>query len=76
MDSIQAWAGVIALIAVVAILGSTVLSIWAQSPSTEDFLSLTELVLSWPVAAGGLVFGGGQGLIAAYKKTSEDPKKP
>jgi hypothetical protein len=67
MEEIQKWAAIIALIFVTLILGSAVLAIWRQSSAVNDLLALAELVLSWPVAAGGLVFGGGQAIIRAWK---------
>ncbi len=68
MQEIQKWAAKIALFFVTVILGSAFLAIWLRSGATKDLLSLTEMVLSWPVAAGGLVFGGGQAIIHAWKK--------
>jgi len=67
MESIQKAAAIIALVFVTAILGSAFLAIRLQSASISGFLALAELVLSWPVAAGGLVFGGGEAIIRAWK---------
>jgi hypothetical protein len=67
MERIQVCAAVIALIFVTLILGSAVLAVWVQADTVKDLLALTELILSWPVAAGGLVFGGGQTIIQAWK---------
>jgi hypothetical protein len=67
MERIQVCAAVIALIFVTLILGSAVLAVWVQADTVKDLLALTELILSWPVAAGGLVFGGGQTIIRAWK---------
>lgn len=69
MQEIQKLAAKIALLFVTLILGSVILAIWIRSEAVQDLLSLTQLVLSWPVAAGGLVFGGGQAIIRAWKKT-------
>lgn len=68
MEKVQWWAAVIALSFVTIILASTVLAICFRSAATDDLLSLTELILSWPVAAGGLVFGGGQAILRAWRK--------
>lgn len=67
MQRIQIVAAWVALISVIMILVSTAVAVATQAEAAEGFLSLTKLVLSWPVAAGGLVFGGGQGIIRAWK---------
>jgi hypothetical protein len=67
MEEIQKWAAMTALFFVTLILGSAILAIWLQANTVQDLLTLTELILSWPVAAGGLVFGGGQAIIRAWK---------
>lgn len=67
MEKIQKWAAITALVFVTLILGSAVIAIWRQSAAVEDLLALAELVLSWPVAAGGLVFGGGQAIMRIWK---------
>ena len=66
MEEIQKWAAIIALIFVTLILGSAVLAIWLQTDAVDNLLALAELVLSWPVAAGGLVFGGGQAIMRIW----------
>jgi hypothetical protein len=68
MEKIQTVAAVIAVFFVTAILGSTLVAILLQSAVAANLLSLTELVLSWPVAAGGLVFGGGQTIARALRR--------
>ena len=67
MPTIQKFAAAIALLFVTLVLGSTLIAIWLRLEATEDLLTLTGLLLSWPVAAGGLVFGGGQAMIQAWK---------
>ena len=67
MEKLQVLAAGIAVIFVTVILVLTTYTIWNQSPSAEDFLSLTEKILSWPVAAGGLAFGGGQSIMRIYR---------
>lgn len=71
MEKIQKWAAGIALSLVVVILGSTILAIWLQSAAVDNFLELTALTLSWPLAAGGLIFGGGQAIIRAWHDKEE-----
>ena len=68
MDKSQILAAKIALAFVTVILGSAFVAIVFQAGPVRDLLTLTELVLSWPVAAGGLVFGGAQSILFAWKK--------
>lgn len=49
---------VVALISLIVILGSAVASSWTHDPAKEDFIKLTQLLLSWQIIAGGLVAGG------------------
>ncbi|MEL7536283.1 MAG: hypothetical protein AAFZ58_02430 [Pseudomonadota bacterium] len=67
MDMIKVFAAAIALFFAAAILGSSLAAAWMQSPATEDLLTLTDAILSWPVAAGGLAFGGGQAMLQAWR---------
>ena len=41
------------------VLGSTVYAIWTEMAQKDDLLTLTELLLSWEVIAGGLAIGTG-----------------
>ena len=68
MQNIRIVAAIVALVFVVVILLTAYLAIWNQSEAIEDWLTLTELVISWPVAAAGFVFGGGQAIIRAWRK--------
>jgi hypothetical protein len=67
MATVQKWAAWVALSLVVLILGSAIVAAWIRSPATSDLLQLTQLILSWPVAAGGLVFGGATAIVSALK---------
>lgn len=65
IEKIKITAAVIALLTVTGVLVLTIFAIQNQSTTVENYLELTKLVLSWPVAAGGLVFGGGQAIAKA-----------
>lgn len=54
MSNILSW---IAMGAVALSLGSSFLAAWLGLDAAEDLLRLTQLILSWQVVAGGLVFG-------------------
>ena len=69
MGKVQIYAAVIALASVTLILVATFISIATESQTAEHFLTLTASVLSWPVAAGGLVFGGGQAIAKIFKNS-------
>ena len=70
IEKIKLAAAAIALLTVTSVLALTTIAVLNQNESVEDFLALTELVLSWPVAAGGLVFGGGQAIArVAFSKS-------
>ena len=68
MKGIQTTAAIIALIFVTVIVGTTFFAIWSEAAAVEDLLTLTKLILSWPVAAGGLAFGGAHAIAVALKR--------
>jgi hypothetical protein len=47
----------VATLAVLISLVSTWCSIYQESNTAEDFLKLTEILLSWKVIAGGITLG-------------------
>jgi len=67
LQDIQKWAALLALIIVVLVVISTLLAALFNAETVSNLLALTDLVLSWKVAAGGLVFGGGQTIVRAWK---------
>ncbi len=69
MQEIQLWAAKFALVFVTTVLIFTFISILFRWAAAQDFLALTQLLLSWPVAAGGLVFGGGQAIVRTWNAT-------
>jgi len=50
--------GVIAIVSLIVSLVLTIVTIWFQTDSANQYLELTKAILSWQVIAGGLVFGG------------------
>ena len=48
---------IFSFITLVIVLGSTVVAIWTEMAQKDDLLTLTELLLSWEVIAGGLAIG-------------------
>jgi len=51
---------IVALVALILTLGSTLVAIWLQLPPKDKLFDLTKLLLSWQVIAGGLAVGGGK----------------
>jgi hypothetical protein len=49
---------IVALVALIFTLGSTLVAIWGQLTPKDELLKLTQLLLSWQVIAGGLAVGG------------------
>ncbi len=49
---------IVALVALILTLGSTLVAIWGQLTPKDELLKLTQLLLSWQVIAGGLAVGG------------------
>jgi len=47
----------VAVIALILILGSTLLAIWLQVKPRDELFNLTKLLLSWQVIAGGSAVG-------------------
>ncbi len=66
MDKLQLILAIFALIVVVITIVSTMLAVWKKFDNVDKYLRFTELVLSWPVVASVLVFGGGEAMIRAY----------
>jgi len=57
----------VGLIALILTLGSTLLTIWLQSPARTDLINLTKELLSWKVIAGGLATAFGTGFKQEIK---------
>jgi len=55
--------GGVALLALIVTLAFTLLEIMKEPAPTADLLKLTQLLLSWPVIAGGV----GMGAAATFK---------
>ena len=58
----------VGLIALILTLGSTLLTIWLQSPARTDLINLTKELLSWKVIAGGLATAFG----TSFKREIKD----
>jgi len=65
MEDFQMALAIIALLAIVLSLGSTLWAIWftLADKTFDRLIKLTELILSWRVVAAGLVFGGGEAIL-------------
>ncbi len=50
--------GIVAIVALIVTLVSTIVAIWMESAAAAQFLELTNSLLSWQVIAGGLATGG------------------
>ncbi len=50
--------GIVAIVALIVTLVSTIVAIWMESAAAAQFLELTNSLLSWQVIAGGLAMGG------------------
>ncbi len=61
-------AALIALAMITITLTLTLRAILNGAPVVEDLMNLSRLLLSWPIVAGGFVFGGGQAIIGAWNK--------
>ena len=59
--------GVIAVVALVTTLASTIIAIWMEEARADHFLQLTDSLLSWEVIAAGLAIGVGRAFYAEIK---------
>ncbi len=58
---------IVAVFALIAVLGSAIVANWIHDTAKEDFFKLTQLLLSWQVIAGGLAAGGAKTFEAELK---------
>ena len=49
---------VIAIVSLIVSLVLTIVTIWLQTDSANQYLELTKVLLSWQVIAGGVAVGG------------------
>ena len=70
MGKIQLFLAVFALVVLVVTIASTFNAVWQNFDNVDNYLRLTELVLSWPVVASTLVFGGATAMIDAFQGRS------
>ena len=59
---------IIAVLALIISLSSTIIAIWLQLAPKDDLMHLTEQLLSWQIIAGGLAVGAGHTFRAEIKK--------
>ena len=59
--------GWVALVTVTATLAVTFFTIWTGKASADQFLQLTDLLLSWDVIAGGLAIAAGTAFYTEIK---------
>jgi hypothetical protein len=59
---------IIAVLALIISLSSTIIAIWLQLAPKDDLMHLTEQLLSWQIIAGGLAVGAGHTFRQEIKK--------
>ena len=73
MDGFKRALAKIGMVSVSLTLSLTILAILFSDQRLENLFRLLELILSWPVVAGGLVFGGGQAIAKAVAENWSRP---
>ena len=73
MDGFKRALAKIGMVSVSLTLSLTMLAILFSDQRLENLFRLLELILSWPVVAGGLVFGGGQAIAKAVAENWSRP---
>ncbi len=76
MEKYQKALATVGLVTVSLTLSFTLLAVLFSNGRLGNLFKLLELVLSWEVVAGGLVFGGGQALIREIRRIDRAPQKP